>query len=80
MLLWIVNVIKYDVFPVSETLKFTINGIVRVVILIASNSLILKYNLIFAILDGFISQLEFLPLFQLLVFLTLTVLLGLLIS
>lgn len=72
--------IKYDVFPVSETLKFTINGIVRVVILIASNSLILKYNLIFAILDGFISQLEFLPLFQLLVFLTLTVLLGLLIS
>lgn len=72
--------IKYDVFPVSETLKFTINGIVRVVILIASNSLILKYNLIVAILDGFISQLEFLPLFQLLVFLTLTVLLGLLIS
>ena len=80
MLLWIVNVIKYDVFPVLETLKFTINGIVRVVILIASNSLILKYNLIVAILDGFISQLEFLPLFQLLVFLTLTVLLSLLIS
>lgn len=72
--------IKYDVFPVLETLKFTINGIVRVVILIASNSLILKYNLIVAILDGFISQLEFLPQFQLLVFLTLSVLLGLLVS
>ena len=72
--------IKYDVFPVLETLKFTINGIVKVVILIASNSLILKYNYIVAILDGFISQLEFLPLFQLLVFLTLSVLLGLLVS
>ena len=45
--------------PVSETLRFTVNGIVRVVILIASNSVTLKYNPIVAILDNFISQLQF---------------------